>query len=56
MKIKREQKLSNLDLFAGYVAYIKKIKELKTNEGNKVENNVYVEFPDHLGHNINKVV
>lgn len=57
MKIRRDYKLSNLDLFAGYAAYIKEIEEKeKTTEGNKVEEKNATSFPDYMGQRINILV
>jgi hypothetical protein len=57
MNIKREYKLSNLDLFAGYVAYIKEIlKKEKTPEENIIEEKDAVYFPDYCGQKINILV
>ena len=57
MNIKRESKISNLDLFAGYIAYIKEILEKeKTPEENKVEEKEAVSFPEYMGQRINKLV
>ena len=57
MKIKREHKLSNLDLFAGYIAYIKDVEEkLKSLEENEIEERTAVSFPDYIGQHINKLV
>lgn len=57
MNIKRESKISNLDLFAGYIAYIKEILEKeKTSEENKVEEKEAVSFPEYMGQRINKLV
>lgn len=60
MKIKREHKLSNLDLFAGYTAYIKEVKEVKiTTAKNKTEEEYVVEFkelPSCSGQRINIII
>lgn len=57
MNIKREHKLSNLDLFAGYVAYIKEVEEkLKSLEENEIEEKTAVSFPDYMGQHVNKLV
>ena len=57
MKIKREHKLSNLDLFAGYIAYIKDVEEkYETAEENKVETREAVSFPNYCGQKINILV
>jgi hypothetical protein len=54
--IKREHKISNLDLFAGFVAYIKEVLEKeKTPEENLVEEKYVVYFPDCMGQHINKL-
>lgn len=56
----REYKLSNLDLFAGYVAYIKEIERKNiTIENNKTEEDYVVEFkefPSYLAQSINILV
>jgi len=57
MNIKREHKISNLDLFAGYVAYIKEVEEkLKSLEENEIEEKIAVAFPDYMGQHVNKLV
>ena len=57
MNIKREHKLSNLDLFAGYIAYIKEVEEkLKSLEENEIEEEIAVSFPDYMGQHVNKLV
>lgn len=57
MKIKREHKLSNLDLFAGYIAYIKEVLEnFESPEENEIEERTAVSFPDYIGQHINKLV
>ena len=57
MNIKREHKISNLDLFAGYVAYIKEVLEnFESPEENKVETREAVSFPDYCGQKINILV
>lgn len=54
MNIKRESKISNLDLFAGYIAYIKEILEKEqTPEENEVEEKEAVSFPDYMGQKVN---
>jgi hypothetical protein len=54
--IKREYKISNLDLFAGFVTYIKEVLEKeKTPEENLVEEKYVVYFPDCMGQHINKL-
>lgn len=55
--IKREHKLTNLDLFAGYIAYIKEVLEkYETAEENEIETREAVSFPDYYGQKINILV
>lgn len=60
MEKSREYKLSNLDLFAGYTAYIKEIERKNiTVENNKTEEDYAVEFrefPPWLAQRINILV
>lgn len=54
--IRRECRISNLDLFAGYVAYIKDAEEkIKTLEENEVEEVNAVFFPDYMGQYVNEL-
>ena len=57
MNIKREHKISNLDLFAGYVAYIKEVLEkYESAEENETQEREAISFPDYCGQKINILV